>query len=142
MQTRRTLTPADIGVAVRVARKASGLRQYEVAGADGGTCLAPLYDLLTTIAYPQLSARLAMKIGKRATLDEKDALGWESFAAEAGLGMPLVRRRIPEIGAAVESRAREVAGALEDEELDGAALSRFAEMIAGRAMRCDRSVCR
>ena len=35
MQTRRTLTPADIGVAVRAARKVSGLRQYELAGAAG-----------------------------------------------------------------------------------------------------------
>ena len=117
-------------------------KNFPVLHADGGTCLAPLYDLLTTIAYPQLSVRLAMKIGKRATLDEMDARGWELFAVEAGLGRPLVRRRVAEISAAVESRAREVAGALKDEELDGAALSRFAEMIAGRAMRCGRSVCR
>ena len=117
-------------------------KNFSVLHADGGTCLAPLYDLLTTIAYPQLSVRLAMKIGKRATLEKMDARGWELFAVEAGLGRPLVRRRVAEISAAVESRAREVAGALEDEELDGAALSRFAEMIAGRAMRCDRSVCR
>lgn len=31
----RTLTPADIGRIVRSARKAAGLRQYELAGAAG-----------------------------------------------------------------------------------------------------------
>ena len=37
-------------------------------------------------------------------------------------------------------KAREVAGALEDEGLDAEALSNLAEMIAGRSMRCARSV--
>ena len=31
----RTLTPAEIGDVVRTARKAAGLRQYELAGAAG-----------------------------------------------------------------------------------------------------------
>ena len=31
----RTLTPSDIGDIVRAARKAAGLRQYELAGAAG-----------------------------------------------------------------------------------------------------------
>lgn len=35
MQVRRTLTPAGIGDIVRATRKASGLRQYELAGAAG-----------------------------------------------------------------------------------------------------------
>ncbi|MCY3837597.1 MAG: helix-turn-helix transcriptional regulator [Gammaproteobacteria bacterium] len=35
MQVRRTLTPAEIGDIVRATRKATGLRQYELAGAAG-----------------------------------------------------------------------------------------------------------
>ncbi len=31
----RTLTPAEVGDVVRTARKAAGLRQYELAGAAG-----------------------------------------------------------------------------------------------------------
>ena len=81
-----------------------------------------------------------MKIGKRALLDEMDARGWELFAAEAGLGMSLVRRRVAEIAAAVGSEARETAGSLENEGLDGAAMSKFAQSIAGRAIRCARTV--
>ena len=111
-------------------------KNFSLLYSDAGTCLAPLYDLLATVAYPALSPRLAMKIGKRATLEEMDSRGWESFAVEAGLGRPLVRRRVAEISAAVESAAREVAGALEGEGLDGGALSRLAETVANRASRC------
>ncbi len=35
IMARRTLTPADIGAIVRATRKASGLRQDELAGAAG-----------------------------------------------------------------------------------------------------------
>ena len=48
-------------------------KNFSLLYTDSGPVLAPLYDLLTTIAYPELSPRLAMKIGKRNTLDEMDA---------------------------------------------------------------------
>ena len=115
-------------------------KNFSLLHADAGTCLAPLYDLLTTVIYPDLSPRLAMKIGKRATLEEMDARAWESFAAGAGIGRPLVYRRVAEISAEVESRAREVAGALEGGVLDGAALSGLADTVVGRANRCARTV--
>lgn len=115
-------------------------KNFSLLYAEGGPCLAPLYDLLNTIAWPELSPRLAMKIGKRASLDEMDPRGWELFAAEAGLGLPLVRRRVAETAAAVESEAREAAGSLEDEGLDSAAMSKLAQSIAGRAIRCARTV--
>ena len=74
-----------------------------------GPRLAPLYDLLATVAYPELSPKLAMRIGKRATLGEMDAKGWSAFAADAGVGLPLIRRRVSEISQAVISRAHNVA---------------------------------
>ena len=115
-------------------------KNFALLHAGGGPCLAPLYDLLTTVAYPELSSRLAMRIGRRATLDEMDSRGWERFAADAGLGRPFVYRRVAEISALVESQAGEAAGELEDAELDTAALARLADMVAGRAVRCARTV--
>lgn len=35
MRVRQTLTPADVGDIVRATRKATGLRQYQLAGAAG-----------------------------------------------------------------------------------------------------------
>jgi len=101
-----------------------------------GPGLAPLYDLLATVAYPELSPKLAMRIGKRATLGEMDAKGWIAFAADAGMGVPLIRRRVSELSQTIMARANEVAAELMRLGLDETALSRFAAMAADRAARC------
>jgi len=101
-----------------------------------GPRLAPLYDLMATVAYPELSPKLAMRIGKRATLGEMDAKGWIAFAHDGGVGVPLTRRRISEVSQTVMGRANEVAAELMRPGLDEAALSRFAAMAADRAARC------
>lgn len=101
-----------------------------------GPRLAPLYDLLATVAYPELSPKFAMKIGKRATLAELDARGWAAFAADTGLGLPFIRRRVGEICERVTATAKEVAGTLASPGLDEAALDRFADLALDRAARC------
>lgn len=103
---------------------------------EQGTRLAPLYDLLATVTYPELSPRLAMKIGKKATLSEMDARGWAAFSTDAGLGLPLVRRRIAEISDGVKAAAQDVAQTIVLPGLDEAALSRFSALIRDRAERC------
>ena len=110
---------------------------------DGtGVRLAPLYDLLATVVYPELSSALAMKIGRRSTLETMDVGGWARFAADAGLGLPLVRRRVAEIGAGVRTRAEEGAAGLVRPGLDAQTLSRLAGTLAGRADRCVLTVSR
>ncbi len=100
-----------------------------------GPRLAPLYDLLATVAYPDLSPKFAMKIGKRATLAELDAKGWAAFAADVGIGVPLTRRRIVEISKAVLEKATVAAAELSRSKLDITAVEQFAAMIRGRAER-------
>lgn len=100
-----------------------------------GPRLASLYDLLATVAYPDLSPRFAMKIGKRATLAELDDAGWAAFAADAGLGLPLIRRRVAEISTCVLEHATAVGVDLSRTGLDGTAIERFADMIRERARR-------
>jgi serine/threonine-protein kinase HipA len=111
-------------------------KNFSILYDEEGPHLAPLYDLLATVAYPELSPTFAMKIGKRATLAELDAKGWAAFAADAGLGLPLVRRRVAELGDSVKTRAHDVARNLMHPGLDEAALLKFAEMAADRALRC------
>jgi serine/threonine-protein kinase HipA len=72
------------------------------AGNGGGAItLAPLYDLLSTIIYPNLHVKLAMKIGGKAVLEEIEPRHWERFAADAQLGAPFVRARIKQLCNAV-----------------------------------------
>jgi serine/threonine-protein kinase HipA len=108
-------------------------KNFSILYDDQGPRIAPLYDLLSTIAYSDFSPKMAMRIGKRATLAEMDADGWQTFAKEAGVGLPLVRRRITDL---VDSTAEAVARVVEDISdlcIDSARINHFADLIAGRA---------
>jgi serine/threonine-protein kinase HipA len=62
---------------------------------DRSVRFAPLYDLVSTVFYPELTDRMAMKIGeqpKSALVYPKDI---DRFAADAGLGAAQTRARIP-----------------------------------------------
>lgn len=102
--------------------------------ADGAT-LAPLYDLLSTVAYPELAPKLAMKIAKCATLEEIDDGTWPKFAADAGLAAPFVRRRVDELAAAIEGATSAVTEKLEASGLSQSDLERFSALVADRAGR-------
>ena len=115
-------------------------KNFSILYDEEGPRLAPLYDLLSTLAYPELSPNLAMKIGKRATLGEMDAKAWATFAADAGLGLPLIRRRVREISEGVKAQAVGVADALTQPGLDNDALLRFAALVGDRAERCAATV--
>jgi serine/threonine-protein kinase HipA len=111
-------------------------KNFSILYGDEGPRLAPLYDLMTTVAYPDLSPKFAMKVGKRATLEELDAKGWTTFAADTGLGLPLIRRRVAEICEGATACAKEVAVGLARPGLNEESLLRFAAMVAERAERC------
>jgi serine/threonine-protein kinase HipA len=65
--------------------------------------LAPLYDLVSTIYYPELSQEMAMKIGGEYSSANVTPQSFEKLAEEAGLAKPLVRRRVPELADAILS---------------------------------------
>ena len=78
---------------------------HSVGSADGpgggAITLAPLYDLLSTVVYPNLHVKLAMKIGGKSVLEDIEPRHWERFAADAQLGAPFVRARIGQLCNAV-----------------------------------------
>jgi len=72
-------------------------KNFSILYDDQGPRMAPLYDLLSTVTYPDLSPKMAMRIGKRATLAEMDADGWQAFAKDTGVGLVFIRRRVSEL---------------------------------------------
>jgi serine/threonine-protein kinase HipA len=114
-------------------------KNFSILYDDDGPRLAPLYDLLATVAYPDLSSKLAMQIGKCAKLPELDDKGWNTFAADAGLGLPLVRRRVAEMSERVILQTNVAAADLVRPGLDDKAQEQFAEMVVDRAERCAHS---
>lgn len=80
-------------------------KNYSLLYKSTGVEMAPLYDLLSTVAYPDLSPRLAMKIARRATLGELRPADWRRFAEETGLTEPYVKRRARELAEAANEAA-------------------------------------
>lgn len=103
----------------------------------GGARLAPLYDIVSTAAYPQLSTGLALGIGDEHDPEAIGAVHWSDLADDLGLQPRAFERERAELVERVltESRAlREEAraGGLDDPVLDAilAVIARRAERAA------------
>jgi serine/threonine-protein kinase HipA len=101
--------------------------------ADGEVVLAPFYDLVATHAWPELSAQLAMRFGRAATLEDVDTGSFERFAEETGLALPFLRRRAAAMAARVQTV---IADGVEVPGLrDPARLSDLPATVLDRAVR-------
>lgn len=95
--------------------------------------VASLYDQVCTLAWPELSAALSMKIGAAKSLNEVSPEHFRQLSAKAGLGWPLVRARLGELTSKVEEVLQEGALALHPDAV------RFSEpvrrIVVARAAR-------
>lgn len=66
--------------------------------------MAPLYDLLSTACYPELSKQMAMKIGREYHSGKILPKHFDQMAEEAGLAKPMVKRRLLEVAEALLSK--------------------------------------
>ena len=110
-------------------------KNFSLLYADDGVRLAPLYDLLCTAAYAELSPHLAMKVGGRATLDEMGIKTWPAFADAIGMRTPYVLRRVRELCAAARAQLPAITARLASAPLDGDHVRRVAALIDARATR-------
>lgn len=69
-------------------------KNYSMIYRRGERRLAPFYDLVSTIAWPDLSTRLAMNIGSGKSVNDVNPAHFRRMAEEASLGWPMVRERI------------------------------------------------
>ena len=70
--------------------------------------LAPLYDIVSTIYFPELSQHMAMKIGGEYSSEKVLPKNFEQLAEEAALGKPLVKQRVPELAEIVIAALRKM----------------------------------
>ena len=80
---------------------------YEGTNVGADKRLAPLYDLLCTVYYPELTKKMAMKIGGEYESDKILPKHFERLAEGAGLAKPMVKRRVPELADAVLAKIPE-----------------------------------
>lgn len=108
-------------------------KNFSLLRRDGGeVVLAPLYDLVATRAWEELSPRLAMRFGGAAKLEEIDADSFTRFAADAGLTAPYLRRRVGALCSAVEAAIGQGV------TVPGLAADRLTDLAAATAERAQR----
>lgn len=79
-------------------------KNYSLLRRDNGeVVLAPLYDLVATHMWPEISRKFAMRFGRAPTLEDVGAGSFERFATDAGLGLPFLRRRAVALAARVQA---------------------------------------
>jgi len=69
-------------------------KNFSLLYGQSGIQLAPLYDVLSTSVYSDLSDKMAMKIGSKYRFDELHARHWGQMAEAAQLGAPQLKRRV------------------------------------------------
>lgn len=70
--------------------------------------LAPLYDALCTAVYPDLTVKMAMKIGSKYKFTELEARHWDDFALRCQLAPAQVRRRVLQLAQQLPTAAQQV----------------------------------
>lgn len=104
-----------------------------------GVILAPLYDALSTAVYPNLTVKMAMKLGSKYEFDQVYERHWLRFAEEAGLSPALVKKRVRDIASKLPRLAMQVKSQFEEKELANEILAKIVALIQVRCqMTLDR----
>ena len=95
--------------------------------------LSPYYDLVSTLAWPDLSKNLAMKIGGCESVNAFTIGDWKKMAKKAGLGWPMIRERMAEICHSILNELGEVQA--QTREYNESMATLLHETIGGRVTR-------
>ena len=97
-----------------------------------GDTTAPLYDVLSTAVYSDLSDKMAMKIGSKYRFDELHARHWVQMAESAQLGAPQLKRRVLEIAGELPHLAKELQAQFESKGWSHPIIAKIVTLIEER----------
>jgi serine/threonine-protein kinase HipA len=75
-------------------------KNFSLLYSETGIRLAPFYDLVSTMVYPELSAKLSMRMGNEYRPDRIKSSELERFARDIGVRPRLVENSLSELGLA------------------------------------------
>ena len=108
-------------------------KNYSFLYIDGERRLAPFYDLVSTLAWPELTKKPAMQVGHADSINVFAAAEWKILARETGLAWPLLRERLHLSARAIQEQLDSV---LAQTPMPAAVTVRqLGEIIRGRAAR-------
>ena len=106
-------------------------KNYSMLYQGGERRLAPFYDLVCTLAWPELSKTPAMKIGHCDSIDAITPAHWQMMAQETRLGWPMIRERMAELCSNTVAALREPR--MRSAAIDEAMVERVAKIVVERA---------
>lgn len=83
-------------------------KNFSLLHAGKSAVLAPLYDVLSTAVYPNLTPKMAMKIGSKYKFRDVQARHWDQFLQAVGLSRAQARKRILALAKSMPTTAREL----------------------------------
>ena len=98
---------------------------------NGDRRLAPLYDLVSTIAWPELSTHAAMKIGNCESINVFSSGDWKNMVKATGLGWPMIRERMVDLCQRAPARVGEIL--VQAESLDATTAKRMETIMRDRS---------
>lgn len=109
-------------------------KNFSLLYLDGLITLAPLYDLMSTAVYPELSEKMAMKIGSKYKADEVMIRHWESLAQTCRFNPKLLIKRLHQQAQLMIEKTAALMQQLENEkDLDSPVFKKISEMFIKRA---------
>jgi serine/threonine-protein kinase HipA len=108
-------------------------KNFSLLYQHGVPALAPLYDLLSTAVYTDLTSKMAMKIGSKYRFEDLQARHWDQFAQEAGLSVAQTRKRIVQFAEAMPMAAKTLRE--QPEFFNDAVVSEIVDLIEKRSAR-------
>lgn len=112
-------------------------KNYSLLHTPTGRRMAPLYDLMCTVAYPEVHGAMAMKMGRRSTLEEFRPDTLALFAQEIGMASAFVVRRARVLARAAQAAAAHTAAQIVAEGFAGEILRPLAECVVARSARLE-----
>lgn len=91
--------------------------------------LAPLYDVLSTRIYEDLTKKMAMKIGSKYELDNVEPRHWQQLCQDIGYSYPLLKETLLSQAEAILKAAREEMDLLQDRSFDMAVIANIVSFL-------------
>jgi len=108
-------------------------KNYSLLYSGGERRLSPYYDLVSTLAWPDLSKNLAMKIGGCESINAFTIGDWKKMAKKSGLGWPMIRERMEKNCHSILNELGEVRA--QTKEYSESMVTLLHETIGGRVAR-------
>jgi len=97
---------------------------------SGSTRLAPFYDLISTRVYPEISSKMAMKIGKEPRFDWVMERHWQQMADQLDVKYTYLKRLLKQIADTLETVMAETADIIISEYNGKKTIQKICEIIA------------